>query len=141
MTKHRICTIPDCGRKHKARGFCLLHYERFKQHGDPLFTLTAANGEPARFLAEALSYTGDDCLNWPFNRSQKGYAQIWQDGRQTLAARRVCLLAHGPPPTPEHEAAHSCGNGHDGCIAPGHLRWATHAENIADKQLHKLRRI
>jgi len=32
----RICSIPDCGRRHKGRGFCEAHLDRWKRHGDPL---------------------------------------------------------------------------------------------------------
>lgn len=46
--------------------------------------------------------------------------------------RHMCKLKNGDPPTPDHEAAHSCGNGKHGCINPNHLRWATDAENMAD---------
>jgi len=53
-----------------------------------------------------------------------------------LASRYVCELVRGKPPTPKHEAAHSCGKGHDGCIAPGHLSWKTATQNAADKLLH-----
>lgn len=52
----------------------------------------------------------------------------------------MCILAHGEPPSPEHVAAHSCGQGHEGCVNPGHLRWATVAENIADTLKHGTRR-
>lgn len=45
-------------------------------------------------------------------------------------------MAHGEPPSPEHEAAHSCGKGHLGCIHPHHVRWATPKENSADMVLH-----
>lgn len=31
----RPCTIDDCGRVHYARGFCALHYNRWRAHGDP----------------------------------------------------------------------------------------------------------
>src|SRR5690606_20841041 len=41
-----------------------------------------------------------------------------------------------PRPTPRHEAAHSCGNGHLGCCNPRHLRWASHVANMADKVEH-----
>jgi hypothetical protein len=43
---------------------------------------------------------------------------------------------NGPSPTPRHEAAHSCGNGHLGCVSPRHLSWKTHKENMADKVQH-----
>src|SRR5690606_29105850 len=45
----------------------------------------------------------------------------------------------GPPPTVEHEAAHSCGKGHEGCVNPHHLRWATSTENKADTLIHGTR--
>jgi len=48
----------------------------------------------------------------------------------------MCILAHGEPPTPAHQASHSCGKGHEGCVSPRHLRWATASENEADKIDH-----
>jgi len=30
----KICTVENCGRKHKGRGYCQLHYSRFRRHGD-----------------------------------------------------------------------------------------------------------
>lgn len=66
-------------------------------------------------------------------------AAVRWHGKQSVASRVMCELAHGKPPTAEHEAAHSCGNGHLGCINPKHLRWATHIENEADKLMHGTR--
>jgi hypothetical protein len=48
----------------------------------------------------------------------------------------VCETVHGPAPTAKHEAAHSCGNGHLGCVSPHHLSWKTPIENAADKLNH-----
>jgi hypothetical protein len=45
--------------------------------------------------------------------------------------RLECERVHGPPPTPQHEAAHLCNNGRGGCIEGSHLRWMTRAENAA----------
>ena len=98
---------------------------------------STVRGEPARFLNETvLPYDGDDCLLWPFGKNATGYGMIWRDGAMNRVSRLVCEHANGPPPTPKHEAAHSCGKGHKGCITKRHLRWATHAENMADKLIH-----
>lgn len=32
----RTCSIPGCGAKHKAYGYCIKHYRRWQAHGDPL---------------------------------------------------------------------------------------------------------
>src|SRR5690606_10732407 len=65
-----------------------------------------------------------------------GYGQVFFDGKMHIASRYVCAQVHGEPPTPKHEAAHSCGNGSLGCITPSHLSWKTSAENTADQVLH-----
>lgn len=135
MTKQ--CTIDGCGRVHEARGWCKKHYNRWWRHGDPLKTLIpmTAYGEPATFLAKAISHHGDDCLKWPYSTA-RGYGRIKIYGRQRYAHRLICEAVHGAPPTPEYECAHNCGRGHEGCVNPSHLRWATSKENHADKLIH-----
>jgi|ERR1019366_4192689 hypothetical protein len=32
----RICSIKDCGGKHRGLGYCTMHYNAFKRNGDPL---------------------------------------------------------------------------------------------------------
>ena len=32
----KICSIPDCDKKHYAKGYCRKHYEKFRKYGDPL---------------------------------------------------------------------------------------------------------
>lgn len=48
----------------------------------------------------------------------------------------MCELRNGPPPTPGHQATHSCGRGADGCVNPNHLRWKTNAENQLERYQH-----
>jgi hypothetical protein len=31
----RTCSVPGCGREHRARGFCNGHYKRWRDTGDP----------------------------------------------------------------------------------------------------------
>jgi hypothetical protein len=87
-------------------------------------------------METAIAFTGDGCLDWPFAATKAGYAKITIWHRQEQVARRVCEEVHGPPPTPEHHAAHSCGRGHLGCISPAHVRWATPSENLLERRNH-----
>ncbi len=36
MASSRICTIPDCGKPHRARGWCATHYAWYRAHGAPI---------------------------------------------------------------------------------------------------------
>src|SRR5690606_22017504 len=93
-------------------------------------------GFAPKWLKDHVAHTADDCLIWPYAKLANGYAAIRIDGKTTTAARIMCVAAHGEPLTPQLEAAHSCGNGHLGCVNPRHLRWATTAENNSDKNIH-----
>ena len=32
------CKVEGCDNKHKAKGYCRKHYDKFLKYGDPLFT-------------------------------------------------------------------------------------------------------
>jgi hypothetical protein len=85
------------------------------------------------WLRERVSYQGDECLIWPF-AIVRGYGQLQYRGKITRASRVMCIEAHGEPPTPEHQAAHDCGN--CACVNPTHIRWKTPSENQLDKRKH-----
>lgn len=130
------CSIAGCGKRVLARGWCDMHYTRWRRHGDPLGG-GVPHGEPLQHLNEVvLAHEGNECLTWPYATNDKGYGQIRFDGKTRTVHRLVCISAHGEPPTPEHEAAHSCGNGHLGCVAKRHLSWKTVAGNAADRIAH-----
>lgn len=131
---NHTCSIDGCGRSSRRRGWCNKHYGRWRRHGDPLAGGTI-QGAPMQWLRDHLDYTGDECLIWPFSRTC-GYGNLYIDGKSALISRLMCEHRHGPPPTPKHEAAHSCGRGPLGCVNGSHLRWATPKENNADKLIH-----
>ena len=85
----------------------------------------------AQLFISKLPATGTACIPWPFHRLKQGMAFY-----RGSASRYVCEKFHGPPPTPDHQAAHSCGKGHEGCIAPYHLSWKTVAGNQQDRFEH-----
>jgi|SRR6185295_19632817 len=90
-----------------------------------------------RWIAEHLDYPHDDhCLIWPFGKV-RGYGSFGRNGKSIKAHRYICELKNGPPPTPEHHAAHSCNRGHDACVNPNHLRWKTPSENFKEAEPHR----
>jgi len=40
----RHCAIEGCGQRHRAKGYCKLHYARLLAHGDPLTLRRGPNG-------------------------------------------------------------------------------------------------
>jgi hypothetical protein len=136
MANSPICSIENCGKPALARGWCSAHYTRWQRHGDPLVRVKRRGEAIAFYQNIVLSYEGDECLIWPFTKSRQGYGWVFINGRGREVHRAACEEIHGPPPTPLHEAAHSCGNGHLACCALKHLRWATQIENQRDKFLH-----
>lgn len=126
-----ICSVEDCAKTASRKGLCNAHYLRAWRYGDPLAGATA-KGALTEWLKGHVGYAGDDCLTWPFGGRGNGYGSIKFNGRHTTANYAMCELAHGRAPSPTHEAAHSCGNGHLGCVNPRHLRWATRLENAND---------
>lgn len=165
MAKRPICKIDGCGKQTHAKGFCNTHYTKHRILNSKGCKVTgcksparslgmcnkhykkalAADGRTsgpkhgelldfARWVASAVGAEG--CIIWPYGDNGSGYGTAIYEGKPIGAHRLVCILAHGLPPFPEAQAAHSCGKGHEGCVNPDHLRWATASENAADKIAH-----
>jgi hypothetical protein len=94
-------------------------------------------GGAFQWLVAYAGYDEPDCLIWPFCRNSRvGRGHLGYNGRQYWAHRLMCELVNGPAPTPKHQASHTCGKGHTGCVHPGHLKWKTNSENQADRAKH-----
>jgi len=134
LAQTRECSVPGCDRTGKLkRGWCSKHYGRWLRNGNPNATARPEYGKALCFYSDVvLSYSGDECLIWPFSRDEHGRARL--NGK--IVSRLVCKEVNGEPPSPDHHAAHSCGKGHLGCVAGNHLAWKTRSENEADKIGH-----
>lgn len=138
MAAISLCKIDGCGKPSRTRGWCNKHWLRWYRHGDPLAggRFKADSGEPMKWLSHHTSFSRGACLIWPFARIPNGYGTLGGKGNTVGAHVVMCESAHGPAPSALHEVAHSCGNGHLGCVNPNHLRWATKKENGQDKVAH-----
>lgn len=133
MADKRICSVDGCGKPVRARGWCINHYELWRRNGAPELK-RAKNGDPHSFLSAALEYSDDDCLLWPFSLYSGGYGGMNYKGHHCAVHIIICEIVHGPKPEHGYEVAHGCGNKR--CCNPRHLRWATGAENQADRIIH-----
>lgn len=95
------------------------------------------NSKSAKLFRHILeTATPGECWIWPMRREPAGYGLVTIRKRRHRAHRIVCQMAHGESPQSDMDAAHSCGNGHLGCVNPHHLRWATRLQNVADAIAH-----
>lgn len=130
-----LCTVEGCDRPHLARGWCKLHYYRWRRRGD-LSNPEVHRGDCLKWIRAHINHEGEGCLTWPYARLKNGRGVVLFQGRMQLTGRVMCILAHGDPPQAKMEAAHRCGMGHEGCVHPGHLYWATPSQNRNDRKDH-----
>ena len=84
-----------------------------------------------------------ECYKWlgalANGRPQVGIKLGKRQYKGVYVARIMCEEAHGPPPSPKHDAAHDTPNGCIGalCVNGEHLRWATRSENMWDIPLEE----
>jgi hypothetical protein len=89
------------------------------------------DGKRSAWIKAHLDYPNSEfCLIWPFGISE-GTIQVGTPPQNVF--RLMCEHRNGPPPTDKHQAAHSCGRRHDGCVNPWHLSWKTNGENQEER--------
>jgi hypothetical protein len=124
----RQCDV--CEKKHYAKGFCKIHYERVtRRPGGPE---ARRDHTAARLpLAERMAYWTDksgDCWLWTGALDRDGYGRVTVNGQGGKMAHRIAYeLAVGPIPeglTLDHSVC-----GVTRCVNPAHMEPVTNAEN------------
>ncbi len=124
MSAKRTCSIEGCERRHYGRGWCDMHYQRWRKHGDPLW---APPTPSARFWENVDLEGPDGCWLWTGTTNGVGYGQLWVEGRRVYAHRFSYELLVGLIPA-GLQLDHLCRVRH--CVRPDHLEPVTRRENI-----------
>lgn len=133
MADDVLCFGEGCDRPPYSRGMCLMHYKRWRKHGDPNFTMKARSGIPAdehlRFIGWTVTESG--CWEWDGRTGGRmGYGEIDHGGRAHQAHRLAYETWVGPLRDGEI-LRHKCDN--PPCINPAHMEPGTHADNAHDR--------
>lgn len=120
----RNCSVDGCDQEHDAKGFCSVHYRRFKRHGDPLAVArnTFKDGQ------QLIDRTSGGCWMWLGRVGTDGYGRFGHDP----AHRRIYQLFCGPIPS-GLQLDHLCRTRL--CVNPDHLEPVTASENL--KRSHR----
>lgn len=120
------CIEPGCEKiAHNRRGWCVMHYTRWRRHGSPE-TLKQIDGDvPARFWDKVDTSDEQGCWIWTGAQSG-GYGQVRWSGRARWAHRIAYELSIGPIPD-GLQLDHLCRV--KLCVNPAHLEPVTTGEN------------
>lgn len=121
----RVCKIEGCERQHAARGWCSLHYYKWKDYDDPLFKKNEKHGARRTPEYRIWSHIKGRCNN----SKDAAYSNYGGRGITICGAWSksfLAFLAHvGERPTPQHSLDRI---NNDGNYEPGNVRWATKSE-------------
>ena len=122
------CSVDGCEAPARTRGWCPMHYQRWRAHGDVGGAALLTNRRmPAteRFFSKVTTDPSSGCWVWT-GALTGGYGQFRVDGRSVSAHRWAYQHLTGTIPAGS-ELDHLCRNRR--CVNPEHLEPVTHQEN------------
>jgi hypothetical protein len=124
----RTCSVPDCGRVHRAHGLCDSHLYR-QRHGLPMTVIPARpRGTPEERFWAKVDKSGE-CWVWTGTKTaiRYGWFGVSSTPRRSVSAHRFAYeRAHGPIPA-GLTIDHLCRN--PLCVNVAHLEAVSMREN------------
>jgi len=124
------CKIEGCDSKIEARGWCSKHYQRWRRHGDPLYTEFCVDELTVKEILSNCTAMTNGCLEWNRGRVTGGYGTFIFEGKIHASHRAVLELSLNRSLAPKMLACHKCDN--PPCCNPDHLFEGSSQKNIDD---------
>jgi hypothetical protein len=123
-----MCSVENCTREAKVRGWCKVHYLRWYKYGNPLASAPRKDAK-TRYFEKVDRRGPDECWPWTgaYTNVDRG-AFRWK-GKTRIATRVGWEIHHGQPPGDLH-VCHTCDHGW--CHNPRHWFLGTHQDNMTD---------
>jgi hypothetical protein len=138
----RLCSVPNCGRKHSSGGYCEAHMRRLRLYGELGFEPIHVIGDSlealkARFDQSWMPIAETGCWLWLGSYYREdGYGRCTVGkGKSQRATHVAWRLYRGESISKGSILLHRCD--HRWCVNPDHLKLGTHKENMADMTTKK----
>jgi hypothetical protein len=130
--------MENCGKPLECKGFCGMHYQRFRKYGTPEDNKNT-HGDLETRLLRRLNKT-PTCWLWTGAKRSTDYGSITSDGPpyRILSAHRAAYEIYKGPIPDGMVVMHKCDT--PLCCNPDHLELGTHKENTQD-MIQKGRRV
>lgn len=127
----KLCKIEGCESQEKARGWCSMHYDRWRNKSDMTRPPKRSGGSLVdRFASFVGIAESVDCITWPEGARNENNYGVLSYRQKVQYAHRVSYEIHFGPIPGGLVVRHKCDN--PPCVNPVHLELGTRADNNRD---------